>query len=166
MTNNTKYKIGMRNIKTTIAVATCLLILSPFENLTPVPACFAAIICMQDTVEKTISSSLSRFIGTIVGGLVALTLVSLNNNILHNRLLLNLLFLLGITITIYICNLVGHGPASVVACFSLCLVMLSYEDTARYSYAIIRMGETLLGGIIAVIINRLLPDNRKKQNSK
>ena len=163
MTNNSKYKIGMRNIKTTLAVAVCLLLLSPFEDLTPVPACFAAIICMQDSVEKTISSSLSRFIGTIVGGIVALTLVSLNTSILNNRLLLNLLFLIGITITIYICNIVGHGPASVAACFCLCLVMLSYNDTDRYSYAFIRIGETLLGCVIAIIINIILPNKRKKK---
>ena len=157
-------KIGMRNIKTTVAVAICLLLLYPFENITPTPACFAAIICMQDSVEKTISQGLSRFIGTLIGGVIAMIIVYIDMQI-NIRFILTILVIIGITTSIYCCNLVGHGPATVAACFALCIVLLSYEDNARYSYAILRILETLLGIVVAVFINKVLPDNRNKKRT-
>ena len=118
---------------------------------------------MQDSVDKTITHGLSRLLGTLIGGIVAIALVILIPGI-HNKLVLNLTVIVGISITIYICNQAGDGSAVVAACFALCIVLLSYDDTAWYDYAFIRIAGTALGIVIAVIVNLTLPDNRNKKN--
>ena len=79
-------KIGLRTIKSGIAVFLCLLLL-PNE---PFFACLTAVICLQDTVYNSIHMGINRGAGTIIGasfGLVFLFLfrsleLHINNNYL------------------------------------------------------------------------------------
>ena len=55
--NNFKFpKIGLRTIKSSIAVFLCLLLL-PNE---PFFACLTAVICLQDTVYNSIDTGINR----------------------------------------------------------------------------------------------------------
>ena len=67
-------KIGLRTIKSGIAVFLCLLLL-PNE---PFFACLTAVICLQDTVYNSIHMGINRGAGTILGasfGLIFLILI-------------------------------------------------------------------------------------------
>ena len=56
-------KIGLRTIKSGIAVFLCLALL-PSE---PFFACLTAVICLQDTVYNSIHIGINRGAGTILG---------------------------------------------------------------------------------------------------
>ena len=58
-------KIGLRTIKSGIAVFLCLLLL-PNE---PFFACLTAVICLQDTVYNSIHTGINRGAGTILEAL-------------------------------------------------------------------------------------------------
>ena len=71
-------KIGMRMIKTSIAVAICLLIyLLRGKQGVPVFSTIAAMICMQPYVENSKTVAFNRIIGTLTGAVMGLVVVYL-----------------------------------------------------------------------------------------
>ncbi|MDR2296037.1 MAG: aromatic acid exporter family protein, partial [Clostridiales Family XIII bacterium] len=68
--------IGMRTVKTALSVLICMLLYrlaAPFgytTNFDAFLACTAAVICMQDSVEKSLKSGRNRLAGTGVGALL------------------------------------------------------------------------------------------------
>ena len=107
--NNFKFpKIGLRTIKSGIAVFLCLLLL-PNE---PFFACLTAVICLQDTVYNSIHTGINRGAGTILGasfGLVFLFLfrsleVHMSNQYIA-KIVIYLIIASGIILMIYLCNL-------------------------------------------------------------
>lgn len=59
--------------------------------------------------------------------------------------------------TIWLCNAIGRPAACSIGCVVLCVVILNHSGADRYLYTILRVGETLLGIVVAVAVNRLLP---------
>ena len=152
---NTNAKIGMRNIKTAIAVGICVLTLLPFRQLQALPACFAAIICMQPSVQKSVQQGKSRIIGTIIGGILGIVIVFLDE-MHHSVLLLSLMIMIGISLTIYICNLFKHPESTSIACFVFVLTLLLWQGEERYVYILFRIFETIYGILISVAVNKFL----------
>ena len=62
--------LGYRNIKTSLAVLICLLLMPKSLN-----APIASIISMQSTVEDSVEIGLNRLIGTFLGGLLGAILL-------------------------------------------------------------------------------------------
>ena len=71
-------RVGMRMIKTSLAVAICfLLYFARGEEGVPVFSTIAAIICMQPYVENSLQAAFNRIIGTLVGAVFALLVLYL-----------------------------------------------------------------------------------------
>ena len=81
-------RIGMRIIKTVVAVFLCGL-LAFLRDKSALYSMFAALFCVQKSTGKTIQSSINRVLGTLVGGVVGvLTVYAMDTlNILHIDLL-------------------------------------------------------------------------------
>lgn len=153
---NTNAKIGMRNIKTALAVGICALTLLPFPQLQALPACFAAIICMQPSVQKSVEQGKSRIIGTLIGGAIGIFIVFLDEQH-HSILLLSFMIMMGISLSIYICNLFNRTDSTTISCIVLVLTLLLWQNETRYVYILFRIGETIYGIIIAVLVNKYCP---------
>jgi len=162
-------KVGMRTIKTAVAVVICFLIFLPFLNtggtqvggiiveVGPFYACIAAVICMQSSVEQSLQSGGARMIGSLIGGAVGL-LVLTADLISGNQFLFAVLLGLGIVLTIWLCNLVRQPAACAIACIVCCCIMLSHGGEERYFFALARIVETLIGILVALAVNHLLPN--------
>ena len=82
MKQNRVPRIGMRVIKTAVAVVLSYLVFVPFGllyreelggvlgQLGPLYACIACIICTQSTLGQTFQQGISRLIGVVVGGIL------------------------------------------------------------------------------------------------
>lgn len=167
--------IGMRNIKTALSVFVCLvfyLLCNFVYGLLPAGdsalcrllnfllnrhdvsyACVAAIVSMQSSVEGSVAFGKSRLIGTAVGGVIGIVMVAsvpLSNHTVLSYLLVSL----GVVITIYICNIIKHSPASAIACIVFLVIVLSIDSGSNaVPYAINRMIDTAIGILISVPIN-------------
>lgn len=148
-------KIGMRNIKTGIAVMICVLI----GNLFLDNAFFAVIACvisMQNTVKASLKTGINRISGTIVGGIVGFifALISPGNPILCG---------LGIMTTIYVCNLLGLRLGTNVACVTFSSIQLAVGTANPIEYSLHRVIDTGVGVLIGIIVNYLVarPDYTK-----
>lgn len=167
-------KVGMRTIKTAVAVFVCFLIFLPFwtyiptgendllQHIGPFYACIAAIICMQSSVEQSVRQGISRVIGTVIGGLVGLSILLLDD-LVRQSVVTGLLMGCGIVLTLWLCNLIKRPAACSIGCVVVCVVMLNHGGPDRYLYTLFRVVETIAGIAVAVAVNHALPDRRQNK---
>ncbi|AOY75356.1 hypothetical protein BJL90_05245 [Clostridium formicaceticum] len=71
-------KIGLRTIKTGIAVTVSLVISNMLRIESPFFAAIAAIIAMQPTVSDSWKTGVNRILGTVIGAIVGAIFVALS----------------------------------------------------------------------------------------
>lgn len=158
--NNFKFpKVGLRTIKSGIAVFFCLLLL-PNE---PFFACLTAVICLQDTVYNSIHMGINRGAGTILGasfGLVFLLLFRTLENHIPNQIISKLviysIIACGIVVMIYLCNILKRPGAINITCIAFLGVTTAHAYSDPLFYATNRIVETLLGIVISILVNKLI----------
>lgn len=167
------YIPGMRTIKTATAVGLCYLVFIPLNMLIPTAmflqplhplyACIAATICMQTSVNKTISQGISRLLGTALGGAVGLLFLYLYPTSVEG-LYFGVLLATGTVFVIWFANFIGHPNACGVAVIVLCVITMSYtgDDANRYLYAYSRILETTIGVIMTIGVDYILPHPHKE----
>lgn len=150
-------RIGMRIIKTVVAVFLCGL-LAFLRDKSALYSMFAALFCVQKSTGMTIESSINRVLGTLVGGVVGvLTVYAMDTlNILHIDLLRYLLMSLLLIPVIEFCLFIKKPDIAGMACMVvMCLVVDPGDKPAIYS--IERLFETSVGVVLASGIDVLLP---------
>ena len=155
-------KIGLRNIKTALAVSICILVSRLLHLEYPFYAVIAIIISMESSVSATFKAGKNRMIGTFIGALIAVLFSILAPN---NILLIGL----GIIVIIYICNRLKINSAISIGCIVFLAVMVNLKaDTTPLYYATNRLLDTFLGILIAAIVNYFIfpPKFLKKISTK
>lgn len=153
--------LGLRSLKTALAVMLTALLYALFPGSNPTFACIGAIFGMGADMADSKRSGGNRFFGTIIGGFIGLFLFWLEHLIYPEGsyfLRLPLVFL-GIVVLVALCVLFhwpgGVQPGGVVLCIIL------FNTPANYiNYAIYRMIDTGVGVLIALLVNYALPRNR------
>jgi len=152
-------KIGMRNVKTSMAVAICAFIYNFFPTRSPAFACIGAIFGMGSDLRNSKLHGGNRFFGTIIGGLIGMVLFRIYLIFCpqggHTWLLVPLSFL-GTMILIVLCQMFWVGgvqPGGVV----LCIVMFNTPVDNYISYALTRMFDTGVGVLVALLVNSCFP---------
>lgn len=149
--------IGMRIIKTVIAVFLCGL-LAHFRGESALYSMFAALACLQNTKAQTIKSSVDRMMGTLIGGLVGIVVVHGMNalGLLYVDLLRYLVLSLLLIPIIEICLAVKKPDCATMACMVFMCMIVDPGDKPII-YSIERLFETFVGVALACGINMLLP---------
>ncbi len=146
-------KIGLRNLKTGLAVALTIFLSQLLNLRSPFFAGIAAITAMQSSVSESFSSGVDRMFSTILGGIIALvfSLVAPENPIFIG---------LGIIIIIYLCNLFGWKQSVTLSGMVFLSIILNYEEGSRVDYAFYRTLDTLFGLVVGTLINYfVMPPN-------
>lgn len=147
--------IGMRNIKTALAVFLSIMVSNLIKLDYPFYAAIASLVCMQSSIEKTYITGKNRMLGTMVGaflGFVFATLFPINA----------FFSAIGIIIIIFICNKLEWNDTISMAGIVFLAIMLNIKDNKHaliYSYK--RLFETLIGIVIAFLVNAFIapPEN-------
>lgn len=140
-----KYKIGMRTIKTGIAVAIGLFLGELLGLNSPLFVGIGAISTMQSSVSQSFEMGKNRILATIMGALVAVII-----EYLFPR---NVIFLgLGIIIVIQILNILGWKHSVALAAIVFIAVSLS-QDVDILSSAYNRTLDTFVGIVVGVLVN-------------
>ena len=106
-----RFKIGLRTVKTVVAVFICCLI-DFLRGTDPIPSSIAAVLCIQPDTKNSIRTGI-RIIGTLIGGVTGalVLLFLLEVGISHNSILFYLILVLLIPV-IYIPVRLGWPEAS------------------------------------------------------
>lgn len=152
-------KIGMRTIKTVIAVIITLGISEVFKLKSPILAGIAAIMTMEGSVSESLDTGKHRMYGTILGGAIALVIGFIAPE--------NFLFIgLGLIIIINTCNVFKIEKSARMAMVVFLVIILNYKDGDGFSYAINRTLDTLVGVIIGTATNYLIRPPRVDKKIK
>ncbi|MDR1135041.1 MAG: aromatic acid exporter family protein [Clostridiales Family XIII bacterium] len=162
--------VGMRTIKTALVVFICLTIYHFLESLNITTrfdaslACIAAIICLQDSMEKTLSNGLYRFFGTFIGALIGMLFLYLDA-FFNNPYLVIAMISLGIIVLIVTCNALKVTNGIVIGCVVFLIIALGQTTEAPYIHSIRRLADTLVGIGISIGINHFVhnPDVHVKK---
>ena len=159
--------VGMRTIKTAIAIVVCLFVYQAGYSLgianhnDAILACIAAIISMRDTMEGSRSAGIQRLLGTIIGAGVGIA-YSYLFFFLGNVYLQMFIIATGIIGVIVICNKVKLPDAIVIACMVYLFIALQKGEIDPLVHGITRFIDTLIGLGISILINHFIhnPDKR------
>ena len=172
MKQNRVPRIGMRVVKTAVAVVLSYLVFVPFQlfyreelggvlgQTGPLYACIASIICLQSTLGQAVQLGISRLIGIGVGGTLGVATLLLGpalDNPWVKAPVLGLVCVAGV----WLCLLLKRPGACVMACILPCVILITgVTGVTRYYYAAARIAETLVGLFVALGVNAALPDLR------
>ena len=142
--------IGMRNLKTALAIFICLGIATLMKLEYPFYAAIATVISMENSVTNSFAAGKNRMMGTFVGAIIGLGFAMLEpGNILYCAI--------GIILVIMICNQLKWNKAISIASIVFLAIMLNLkgEDTPLH-YSVGPITETLIGVSVAVLVNLLV----------
>ena len=172
-------RIGMRTIKTAVAVTLSYLIFVPFgllynENypgvlgyIGPLYACIPCVVCMQSSLEQTFQVGLSRFLGVLVGAVIGALMILIPEAVFSFWLVKAAMLGLSCIAGILICTNLLHRPAAcTMACILPCVMPISGSVTGseRHLYALARVLETIVGVSVAFLINSILPTHKPPES--
>lgn len=157
-TINKEYKIGLRAIKTAIAVFFCAVISSFLHHEDLFCSSIAAVICMEQTYAKTIETGINRFIGTIIGGIIGYIALELSLMGPYHELVRIFALPFCILIVVYICNTVNRKGSVSIGCVVLLVILsrLGQDTSSVFLYVVERVTDTIIGIIVATVVNRFL----------
>lgn len=173
---SSKIHIGMRKVKSLLSVSVAFAIWQiirlflPMLEAHPVFAYIYAIVEMRESAEKTKNFGKLRIIATLTGLVVGLIFVAISlfatSNITSEFLKTLVEFVLVLVATL--CSLC---LAEVVHCKNFCgiaaiitvICMISHNEENVYLYAVMRVVQTLIGILSAMLINTFVPREKHEK---
>lgn len=150
--------VGMRTVKTALAVAFCTLVYY-FIGRSPAFACIGVIFGMGYDLEDARKNGGNRLFGTIIGGVVGILLFRLYLVFVpdgrHTLLMVPIVFI-GTIILILACQMFWVGgvqPGGVV----LCILLFNTPVATYIDYAMNRILDTAVGVLIALFVSYVFP---------
>lgn len=162
-------KIGMRIVKTAIAVFLCFLI-DLLRNHQGVPfySAIAAILCMQPFVSNSVKVALNRSVGTFIGGLFGMLVLLAERAWLPKGMPILQYFIVSLCVValIYITVVLKKTSASYITCVVFLSVTISHgADVNPYLFAINRIIDTLIGIAVSLAVNAARLPRKKDRNT-
>lgn len=159
-------RIGMRIIKSALAVFICFLIYLIRGEGLPFYSTIAAIMCMQPGISNTRTASRNRIMGTFVGGIFGMFLLVFERKYMVgvHEIYRFLLISISIIPVIYTSILLEHKQASHTSCIVFLSVVVNHAtDVSPYTFTISRVIDTLIGIFVALAINGIkIPKKKNK----
>ncbi|SEK46138.1 Aromatic acid exporter family member 1 [Carnobacterium iners] len=157
-----EYRIGMRTVKTAIAVASCILLFHFTNRGAPMIASLTAIFVLREDWRMTFKFSKNRILGNSIGAFTA-TLVVLVQNIFGTHFLIELIGVpVAIIFIIVICDLLKNNAGIIGGTAAFLIIYYTIPIDDALFYAIQRIFDTFIGAFIAIFINLLIPYHSKK----
>ena len=148
----TNLRLGLRVIKTGIAVTFCIAI-SNLLHLNPFVAVIATVISMGKSIDLSVKAGKNKMIGVVIGSAVGSAFAAI---LPGNAGLCGI----GVILSLYLCHLFRLESAGVLSSFSFAAVMFGASRNAPWKYALFCAGAALLGIAVAVIVNlTVMPPN-------
>jgi hypothetical protein len=155
---------GMRVIKTMIAIFICLLVEAIRQKTgTQYHSSIAAVVCMQPTLKSTTKTARERVIGTLIAGVYAFLVLTFVFPALNIGRMDWAYFLVTAVLSLPLMTLMiwirTPGPIAITVIVFL-IITLKTSDTTPIAYTLERVGDTLIGISVAMLVNWFPPLNK------
>lgn len=147
-------RLLIHSAKTALAAALCWWLALRFGLHDGYWGAISAIIVLQSNFGSTVNASRDRILGTVIGAVLGFSF-SLFGTLPWN-------FILAVLAAVIICGLLGFHSSSRLAGVTITIIMLVQKTGPRWSLALERVGEVLLGIVVALTVTTLvLPDRAR-----
>ena len=150
-----RFRLGLRTIKTVIAIFIILLFTHVFHRgqSAAMIAGISAIIAVRDSYTATLQASKARFIGSALGGTLAVIYFFIYSSLHYNFAAQMILIPLFVLVNIVIMDGFNLHPGLVGANATLMIIALTIPETDYMNYALNRVLDTFFGVIVATVMN-------------
>lgn len=148
-------RVGMRMVKTAIAVFLSLMLSLFIPDSIPVNAAVTAILCMQPYLSEAKSMGLNRIVGACIGGVFGMFALMIIDYFNFTLLLRYFFVSVGIIVMIQITLYIKKPMAAVFTCIVFMSTTLMSTQTVMPAYwiALHRVVDTLLGIVVSMAVN-------------
>ena len=161
-----RFRLGMRTIKTALAVMLCILLFHVTDRGSPLIAALAAVFSLRQDLTTSISFGRSRVLGNSLGGLLALIFYYIQA-FFKNDFLIELFILpLFVILVIVLSDGLNNNSGIISAIATMLLIALSIPQGESFVYALNRVLDTFIGTIIGISLNGVISpqtDEKEKQ---
>ncbi len=140
--------------KTALAAALCWWLALRFGLHDGYWGSISAIIVLQSDVGSTVNASRDRLLGTLIGALLGFSF-SIFGVLPWN-------YILAVLAAILICGLLGLRNSSRLAAVTITIIMLVHQEGPRWGLAMDRVGEVVLGIVVALLVTTLVFPDRAR----
>ncbi|MDO4774734.1 MAG: aromatic acid exporter family protein [Aerococcaceae bacterium] len=153
-------KIGLRTTKTVIAVGVTLTLFEWWNRQPAMLAALSAVYSMQQSHETSVNYGKFRIFGNTIGVVVAILIARLGLLIsLDPSVFRVLASMLGVLLIIVICNALNLSTSIINSTATFFVVLLNTPSMHLWDYGANRILDTIIGAIIGILINYLLPNH-------
>lgn len=155
----------MRLVKTALSVFICALI-GYFRGQPTFYSMIAAIICLQNSREKTITSSINRVIATLIGGIFGVAVlygaaaVGIRSIQPLYYLVVSVMIIPIIWTTLAMDN---PGIAGLSCIVFICVTVSHGDDASPALFALQRVLDTVIGIAVTLVVDLTLPHRQKQE---
>ncbi|MGA2169274.1 MAG: FUSC family protein [Terracidiphilus sp.] len=140
--------------KTALAAALCWWLALRFGWRDGYWGSISAIIVLQSNVGSTVNASRDRILGTLIGAVLGFSF-SLFGTLPWN-------YILAVLAAVIVCGLLGLRSSSRLAGVTITIIMLVQKTGPRWILALVRVGEVVLGIVVALAVTTLVFPDRAR----
>ncbi len=140
--------------KTAMAAALCWWLALRFGLHDGYWGSISAIIVLQSNVGSTVDASRERLLGTLIGAALGFSFST------FGALPWNYIF--AVLVAIIVCGLLGLRNSSRLAGVTITIIMLVQKEGPRWGLAVDRVGEVILGIVVALAVTTLVFPDRAR----
>lgn len=160
-------KVGMRMIKTSIAVFLCFLVDLIRQDGVPFYSAIAAVLCMQSEITDSKAKAKSRIIATIIGGVAGMVFLHIENSLPF--LISDWIRYFAISVCLipilYFTVIIKKPSSSYLSCVVfMCITVAHVDDSNATIFAINRILDTIIGIVISLGVNQFHIPTIKKED--
>lgn len=148
--------IGMRTLKTGLAVILTLFLGQTFLITNSLYAVIGTILGIQNTVKDSFQKGITRVYGTILGGFIGYLFIA---NLTPNP------FWIGLSVvsTIYFCHCLNLNSSISIAVTVCVSILLGSSDQPPLIYSFFRTTDTIVGVLVGVCVNYFIAQPKPSQ---
>jgi uncharacterized membrane protein YccC len=140
--------------KTALSAALCWWLALRFGQHDGYWGAISAIIVLQSNVGSTVTASRDRLLGTLIGAALGFA-CSVFGAPPWN-------YILALLLAVIVCGSLSLRTSSRLACVTITIIMLVAKPGPRWSLALDRLGEVLLGIVVALLVSTLVIPDRAR----
>ena len=141
--------------KTALAAALCWWLALRFGLHDGYWGAISAIIVLQSNFGATITASRDRILGTLIGAHLRVCIFATSGVLPWN-------YILAVFLAVVVCGLLGLRSSSRLAGVTITIVMLVQKTGTHRSVALDRVGEVVLGIVVALAVSTLVFPDRAR----
>ena len=155
------YRIGMRTLKTGIAVGLCILLFHLLDREPPMIAALAAVFGLREDWQTSLKFGKTRILGNSIGAIFAAMLVVIQQFAGWPFWIELIGVPLGVILIIVFCDHTNYNAGIIGANAAFLIIYFTIPTDETVIYALARVLDTFIGTFIAILVNRVIPGGPK-----